>query len=125
MTTKPFNPFRAALPRINTYNSQTHRGGISLIKPTTFVCWAIGEACWRPGVEKRRGDAAIAYIHSLLGCVSTVSEWLANQGPGLKAELQRLDRDGVLHHHMQDYRWRWLNHMADQYDAGLLVLKEK
>lgn len=127
---KPFNPFREALVYLHTADSVTNRGGVHQYKdPVVYVCWALSEVKLRSysALKQDRCRLAVRHIESILGeGNATVDDWLRCR-PSINRQLNKLLKAGYREYRavIQDYRWRWLNSMADAYDAGTLVLQEQ
>ncbi|ACV50196.1 conserved hypothetical protein [Delftia phage PhiW-14] len=122
---KPFNPFRAALPFLNVPTElEIPDNLVDESRKSIYVCHAV-VAVHRSGVnakERRACMFAGEYIRSLLGKHYTVRQWLLEHCPEFKAMGE--DQWQIRIDLVQAYRHRWLTHMADQFDEGLIILKD-
>ncbi|ACV50194.1 hypothetical protein [Delftia phage PhiW-14] len=124
-----FNPFREALTYLYTLPGHD-RGGVPRHKgPRMFICQCLErvEDNQRSIVspefhlKAQQSKAAVRHVQRMLGrsCL-VVENWLSINVPGFKAQRRK---DGkAMAYDVQAYRWRWLNHMADQYDKGEIEL---
>ncbi|ACV50191.1 hypothetical protein [Delftia phage PhiW-14] len=125
--TKTFNPFREALAYLNTPHDMD-RGGINLKVRNSFVCFAIERAGANLSDENRHlCKMATAYIDSMIITVKsddspTIIKWLRVNSPEFRASEAGTKDHALKYDLLQAYRWRWLTHMADQYDQGLINL---
>lgn len=120
MNSTTYNPFREALPYLQT-PADHDRGGVARKEDNSvYICWALD---WGLETDHKKiylNMAAQGYVMRMLGHgSSTVESWLYKNVPDCQTFWleDKLKCDIV-----QAYRWRWLNHMADQYDAGLIKL---
>lgn len=98
MSTK-YNPFRAAKRFLN--------GGPTGHGSTGFICIALADAGEYDNREKL-AEKAVRHVMRMLAEHATVNQYLEALGiEHTYAEIQR-------------FRHRWLDHMADQWDQGLI-----
>lgn len=122
-----FNPFRAGLAYLNT-PYDLDRGGVKQKARNSFVCFAIKQAGERLGHEEQYlCTMAEAYIDMLIGSGDpddspTITKWLRANCPEFVAVEAVPNNHAFKYDLLQAYRWRWLNHMADQFDAGVIKL---
>lgn len=104
-----YNPFRQALPFLwDGSNLRSQQG------KDEFVCCALLNIETLNPAESAANRAAKEHIAAIIFPSTTVSGWLVDQGvPESKTGKPRL---------MQHYRKRWLEHMADEFDAGRIKL---
>lgn len=101
------NPFRAAIPYL--WDGVSCRG-YTLVARESYICIAISAARDNGDCSYSAMKDAEARIHKCLNKWQTVYCWLYSNVPEARKDLT--------HQRVQEYRHRWLNHLADQWDKG-------
>lgn len=126
MSTKPFNPFREALAFLQTSQDLDRGGIVQKHNAVQFICWAFVRV---QQVNSRKENLegwlltkqAKAHVVACLGGKNCIEVWLYANVKEYGSALYEHD-DDLRWAVTQAYRWRWMNHLADQYDAGLIKL---
>lgn len=119
MTTKPFNPFREALPLLRV-PLELCQGRIPGTQ--TYICFAF-KYDLLPKYARSHPERVVlinrarAHVERMLGDNTSVGGWLQSNVPAFKTA-----DPSIAHDLMQAFRHRWLSHMADQYDRGEIKL---
>lgn len=102
MQTLTTNPFLAAKPFLNPGDEGWKSG---------FICFAIAEAAHREFIPK--ADAAVAHqlVMTRLGGQATIQQWLQN--------IAKIPAEERTWQQVQQYRHRWLDHLALEWDKGI------
>lgn len=100
------NPFRAAKPYL--WN------GDAMLSGPANICAAIGIAVNQELVSTEDGEIAYAMVTPKLGGYLFASTWL-------RAWLEKTGQPAPSEQQTQEWRHRWLDHLADEWDKGIRV----
>lgn len=114
MARPEFNPFRAALPHLMAPSAIRAEEQ----KPTAWIniCSALGALTKGAGSTKRRKiAAAVLHIEDSLYPECSAAQWVLSKNKSAK-DLKLTNDWPLWRDNMQAWRYRWLTHLADQYD---------